>query len=361
MFKLLLQQHKNQPVQGSRFFVFKIPISHPLAALVFVAAFLLNSALGAVTEVPSPTPPAEIFGPNKVNYLPEFSNYSFGSGDFSQWTVGFNPSNPPFAQQIVTEQNAHEGKSAFFREYVHGVRMVTPQFTAKSGVVVEARFYNPTGVSSCQLTVYQGNLQPFVDLSTNRLEFYENHSSNQYVTMFLDLSAYAGQSIRVGVAGGRCQVDYVAVYDTADTDSDGILDAYETGTGIYVSLSNTGSNPTVADTDGDGLNDGDEVKQYGSNPNIKDSDGDGFEDGFEVYTGYNPASATSTPEAQSSMLTAVEFRFNAANGHTYRIESSTDLSNWSIVEAGISGTGARVTRFYSIEGQTRRFYRARRN
>lgn len=146
-----------------------------------------------------------------------------------------------------------------------------------------------------------------------------------------------------------------------DTDRDGIIDLFETGTGTYVSPSNTGSNPNLADTDGDGLNDGDEVNLYGSNPNIKDSDGDGFEDGFEVYTGYNPASAASTPEAQSSMLTAVEFRFNAANGQTYRIESSTDLSNWSTVETGISGAGARITRFYSIEGQTRRFYRAKRD
>jgi hypothetical protein len=364
MSRELLEKPENQPAKGSRFPPLKIPPRNHSAALVFAASFLHIFALGEVITVPSPTPPTEIFGSNKVNYLPEFSNYSLGSGDFSQWTIESNPQNQVrFAQQIIDDQNAHVGKAAYLEEWQHGIRLATPQFTPKTGVVVEARFYNPTGVSSCRLAVYQGNLDPFVDLSTNLLVHYENNSTDQYVTMTLDLSNYAGQSIRVGVAGGKCQVDYVAVYDTAppDTDRDGIIDAYETGTGTYVSPSNTGSNPNLADTDGDGLNDGDEVNLYSSNPNIKDSDGDGFEDGFEVYTGFNPASAASTPETQSSMLTAVEFRFNAASGQTYRIESSTDLSNWSTVEASISGAGARITRFYSIEGQTRRFYRARRN
>lgn len=146
-----------------------------------------------------------------------------------------------------------------------------------------------------------------------------------------------------------------------DADHDGIRDRFETGTGIYVSPTNTGTSPTNPDTDGDGLSDGQEVNTYGSNPNVKDSDGDGFEDGFEVFTGFNPTLSTSTPEAFSSMLPAVEFRFNAANGISYRIESSTDLSNWSTVEASITGTGGTVVRFYTTEGQSRKFYRARRN
>ncbi len=146
-----------------------------------------------------------------------------------------------------------------------------------------------------------------------------------------------------------------------DSDDDGIKDRFETGTGIYVSPTNTGTNPLLADTDGDGLNDGIEITQHGSNPNLKDSDSDGFEDGFEVLTGFNPASAASTPEALSSMLPAVEFRFNAANGVSYRIESSPDLAGWSTIENNILGAGVPVVRFYTTDGITRRFYRARRN
>jgi|GEM_PF-598680 len=44
-----------------------------------------------------------------------------------------------------------------------------------------------------------------------------------------------------------------------DDDGDGLLDPVETGTGTYLYPGDTGTNPLVADTDGDGVNDGDEV------------------------------------------------------------------------------------------------------
>jgi uncharacterized delta-60 repeat protein len=146
-----------------------------------------------------------------------------------------------------------------------------------------------------------------------------------------------------------------------DTDGDGIPDRFETGTGAYVSPTNTGTSPTNSDSDGDGLYDGQEVNIYHSDPNVRDTDGDGFDDGAEVSSGFSPTSATSTPEAWSTILTAVEYRFNAANGIAYRIETSTDLANWTTIETNIIGTGGVIIRFYSIEGQTRRFFRSRRN
>jgi len=155
--------------------------------------------------------------------------------------------------------------------------------------------------------------------------------------------------------------DRAVVEVVADSDGDGIPDSLETGTGVYVSPTDTGTGPTNADTDGDGLNDGQEVNTYYSNPNIKDTDGDGFDDGFEVTTGFSPTSALSTPDALSSIRTAAEYRFNAANGISYRIESSTDLATWSTIETPIIGNGGVVTRFYSIEGQAKRFFRSRRN
>ncbi len=90
-------------------------------------------------------------------------------------------------------------------------------------------------------------------------------------------------------------------------------------------------------------------------------DADGLDDAFEVNTGFNPALATSTPDALSSIRTAVEFRFNAATGVSYRIESSTDLNQWDIIEPVIIGQSAVVTRFYSIENQPQRYFRVRRN
>ena len=79
--------------------------------------------------------------------------------------------------------------------------------------------------------------------------------------------------------------------DPVDTDSDqdGLLDTVETNTGIYVDAGNTGTDPEKDDTDGDGLNDGEEVDTYYTNPVEDDTDGDGLNDGEEVDTYYtNP-------------------------------------------------------------------------
>ena len=71
-----------------------------------------------------------------------------------------------------------------------------------------------------------------------------------------------------------------------DTDVDGIYDFAEV---------KFGSNPNVADSDGDGILDGVEVFQFGSSPISLDSDADGRTDAFEVSIGANPADARPTP------------------------------------------------------------------
>ena len=66
----------------------------------------------------------------------------------------------------------------------------------------------------------------------------------------------------------------------ADTDSDGLDDFEE--------VTQYGTNPTSADTDGDGLSDGKEINTHGTDPLSEDSDGDGLTDGWEVEFGFNP-------------------------------------------------------------------------
>ena len=70
-----------------------------------------------------------------------------------------------------------------------------------------------------------------------------------------------------------------------DTDSDGVDDNDEV---------TNGTNPILADTDSDELNDGDEIvaNTDATNP---DTDGDGFPDGVEVNNGADPLSAGSVP------------------------------------------------------------------
>ncbi len=79
---------------------------------------------------------------------------------------------------------------------------------------------------------------------------------------------------------GLSDGDEVNKYRTAplkaDSDGDGLKDGEE--------ATKYKTDPNKADTDGDGLNDGDEIKKYGTDALKADTDGDGLNDGQEVTT-----------------------------------------------------------------------------
>tara|TARA_B100001057_G_C22777058_1_gene922061 strand:- start:196 stop:1425 length:1230 start_codon:yes stop_codon:yes gene_type:complete len=159
---------------------------------------------------------------------------------------------------------------------------------------------------------------------------------------------------RVLIRNGEGSTEHTFDYRVfTDTDGDGLSDGRE----IQV----IGSDPDLMDSDSDGLSDFLEWSTYKTNPLAADSDGDGFNDSFEINTGFNPNLESSTPEALSELVIAVEFRFSAAAGVKYRIESSTDLANWALVESDITGSGAQISRFYSIGATPRMQFRARRD
>gem|GEM_PF-1040669 len=110
---------------------------------------------------------------------------------------------------------------------------------------------------------------------------------------------------------------------SADSDGDGIPDDIELANGLdpnnpadaladldgdgltnFQELMVFGSDIRKADTDGDGLSDGDEVSLYHTNPLLADSDGDGLRDGLEIQTGSDPNDANSYNLAQA--LRAIE-------------------------------------------------------
>ena len=66
----------------------------------------------------------------------------------------------------------------------------------------------------------------------------------------------------------------------ADTDGDGLEDGQE--------VNKTKTNPLNPDTDGDGLEDGHEVNELKTDPLSQDTDGDGLQDGNEVKIGTDP-------------------------------------------------------------------------
>ncbi len=73
--------------------------------------------------------------------------------------------------------------------------------------------------------------------------------------------------------------DTVLFGESVDTDRDSLPDTQE---------QQLGTDPKVADTDKDGLSDGEEVLVWKTNPLNPDTDGDGYVDGDEVRNGYNP-------------------------------------------------------------------------
>lgn len=98
----------------------------------------------------------------------------------------------------------------------------------------------------------------------------------------------------------------------ADMDHDGLDDAVETGTGIYLSATDTGTNPAVADTDSDGV-----------------------ADGVEVADGTNPNTAASHAAFSASLTARYAFDGNAANSSG--TASDGTLAGSPLMTQGIRG------------------------
>jgi len=93
-------------------------------------------------------------------------------------------------------------------------------------------------------------------LIEDKVDFIQKGSINGIITGSLGLTFFIGDS------------------ESDDEDQDGLTTAQER---------RLGTNPKVADTDGDGLSDGDEMRTYRTNPLRTDTDGDGLKDGDELF------------------------------------------------------------------------------
>lgn len=118
----------------------------------------------------------------------------------------------------------------------------------------------------------------------------------------------------------------------ADTDGDGLKDGVETKTGLWVSLTNTGTDPLNPDSDGDTLTDGDEATVTPRpNPNLADTDTDGAGDAWEQRTGFDPTSASSIPPAFAAAI-GVKFVADLNHQNTLKPQAVTGLvpqRNWN--------------------------------
>ena len=101
-----------------------------------------------------------------------------------------------------------------------------------------------------------------------------------------------GSALADADGDGLYDADETGVYGTNpyvfDTDGDGSGDGTEVFYGSDPRTAGGSSGTAGMDSDGDGLFDTDETQVYGTNPSVYDTDGDGVGDGTEVYNGTSP-------------------------------------------------------------------------
>lgn len=121
----------------------------------------------------------------------------------------------------------------------------------------------------------------------------------------------------------------------ADTDSDGLNDSIETGTGIYVSPTNSGSLPAISDTDGDSFNDGNEVAgvlTYVSDPNKANYLSMAVPGGFTDPVWASDGSAGNAMSQVGTSLTtqyqwALDYRFQTLGSFEYKFTADPGYAN----------------------------------
>ena len=107
--------------------------------------------------------------------------------------------------------------------------------------------------------------------------------TNVIYVHYIDMSpAFDGSSASIGAQLPKRQRNFAVAHNTAGAVTNGMVLAYRFG---------TGTNPLEPDSDGDGLDDGDELS-VGTCPWMPDTDGDGLKDGWEVLYGIDPLSTS---------------------------------------------------------------------
>ena len=187
-------------------------------------------------------------------------------------------------------------------------------------------------------------------------------SESEEVTVDMPVEQLAGQNgdlvFRLMTRGNQNAVvtlKGITLTTVDDPDMDGLTNAQE---------AIAGTNPLLADSDGDGLSDAYELNTSHTNPLVTDTDGDGVNDGDEVAAGTNPLDGSSRFAVKSSVKSGNNFTItwsSVASKH-YRIVRSAEpsFSTYDVVVSGVlaappqqsytdtgGATGSRM--FYRVE------------
>ncbi len=236
------------------------------------------------------------------------------------WVLPNVPSNMgPVRARVTCIANGQTigGSSSFFTiatNGVSGVPKVVLGAPAPIPIKISVSAPSPHLTATGQ-TVQLSVAATFADASTQN--FSAGTTGTIYQTTNSKVATVSADGLVTAVSSGRALVTalneailgavLIDVSMGGDSDGDGIPDDIELANGLdpnnpadaladfdgdgltnFQELMVYGTDIRKADTDGDGLTDGDEVNLYHTNPLLADTDGDGLRDGLEIQTGSDP-------------------------------------------------------------------------
>ena len=157
----------------------------------------------------------------------------------------------PASQITMTTQPATTAflGAVFTRQPVAQLRDAAGNAATQAGVTVTASIASGAGTLAGTTSVPSdaNGVATFTDLKIET-------ATGAHALAFSAAGVPQMVSSSIQVTADPCEADPVT-----DTDGDRLPDCVESNTNVFVNAQNTGTNPANPDTDGDGLNDGDEV------------------------------------------------------------------------------------------------------